>query len=270
MFSKINHVAIVSEHYAKSALFYQSVFGMGTSDKTRTARAQTVGDGYVGLNINPRREGTVAGVDHFGMLVDDVDEVLERMRAKHPGSNIIKRPSTRPFASFSGHDPDGNVFDLAQKKADTRTAIYAEQAESSWHQDRYINKFAIRTMHADAIADFYMDVFKFEPLNKKTDVAGHHMTDGRVTLSIMPWSIPIFDDMNIKRPGADHLGFKVENIDTFKQHIQHVAGENFHLSPVPLGGGKESEVRRKFFQNNATGKFQMADPDGNWIDVTDE
>ena len=55
MFSKINHIAIVSENYAKSALFYQAVFGMRTSDKTQTSRAQTVGDGYVGLNINPRR-----------------------------------------------------------------------------------------------------------------------------------------------------------------------------------------------------------------------
>src|SRR5579884_2049832 len=45
MFSKINHVAIVSENYAKSALFYQAVFGMRTSDKTRPGRAQTVGDG---------------------------------------------------------------------------------------------------------------------------------------------------------------------------------------------------------------------------------
>jgi predicted enzyme related to lactoylglutathione lyase len=270
MFAQINHVAITSQQWPLLGRFYEAMFGLKLAGKSRPLNAVTVGDGHVGLNINPRREGTVAGVDHFGMLVDDVDEVLERMRAKHPGSNIVKRPSTRPFASFSGHDPDGNVFDLAQKKADTRTAIYAEQAESSWHQDRYINKFAIRTMHADAVADFYMDVFKFEPLNKKTDVAGHHMTDGRVTLSIMPWSIPIFDDMNIKRPGPDHFGFKVENIETFKQHVRDIAGENFHLSPVPLGGGKESNVRRKFFENNTTGKFQMADPDGNWIDVTDE
>ena len=35
MFSKINHVAIVSDNYAKSTLFYQAVFGMRTSDKTR-------------------------------------------------------------------------------------------------------------------------------------------------------------------------------------------------------------------------------------------
>src|ERR1700685_4125180 len=60
MFSKINHVAIVSENYAKSALFYQAVFGMRTSDKTQTSRAQAVGDGYVGLNINPRRDGRSA------------------------------------------------------------------------------------------------------------------------------------------------------------------------------------------------------------------
>ena len=41
-------------------------------------------------------------------------------------------------------------------------------------------------------------------------------------------------------------------------------------APVPLGGSKESDVRRRFFETSATGKFQMSDPDGTWIDVTDE
>lgn len=54
-------VAIVSENYAESALLYQAVFGMRTSDKTRAALAQAVGDGYVGLSINPRRAGRKAG-----------------------------------------------------------------------------------------------------------------------------------------------------------------------------------------------------------------
>jgi len=49
MSAKINHVAIVSENYAQLAQFYQAVFGMQTSDKTRPGRAVTVGDGYVGL-----------------------------------------------------------------------------------------------------------------------------------------------------------------------------------------------------------------------------
>src|SRR4051812_39451231 len=61
MFAKINHVAIVSDDYAQLAKFYEAVFGMHTSAKSRPSRAVTVGDGYVGLNINPRRAGRSAG-----------------------------------------------------------------------------------------------------------------------------------------------------------------------------------------------------------------
>ena len=56
----------------------------------------------------------------------------------------------------------------------------------------------------------------------------------------------------------------------FKQHATDVAGMNPYLSGVPLGGSNESDVRMRFFQRHATGKFQMSDPDGNWIDITDE
>jgi len=34
----------------------------------------TVGDGYVGLNINPRRAGRHAGLDHFGIQVEDTPQ----------------------------------------------------------------------------------------------------------------------------------------------------------------------------------------------------
>jgi len=72
MFAKINHVAIVSQQYALLANFYQSLFGMRTSKSfERTVRAITVGDGYVGLNINPRKAGRPAGLDHFGVEVED-------------------------------------------------------------------------------------------------------------------------------------------------------------------------------------------------------
>ena len=96
MFSKINHVAIVSEHYAEVALFYQSVFGMKTSEKAGTARALTVGDGYVGLNINPKKAGRAAGLDHFGIEVADAETVYDRMRKKYPDVKWLKRPSNRP------------------------------------------------------------------------------------------------------------------------------------------------------------------------------
>ena len=206
---------------------------------------------------------------HFGLLVDDVEPVLERMQKKHRRANIVVRPSERPFAAYSGHDPDGNVFDLAQKKGDTRKEIYSEIAAQGWSQDRYFNKFAIRTPNAEECAAFYRDVFELEPVNRP-GAPGYHLTDGRVTLSLLPWSIPVFEGMSIKRPGPDHIGFHVEDLAAFKKHAAEVAGANPYLAPVPLGGSPESEVRKRLFEKSAGGKFQMSDPDGNWIDVTDE
>ena len=270
MFAQINHMAMISPHYSQLGKFYEAVFGLKTSSNARPAQAVTVGDGCVGLNIIPRRDGYVGGIDHFGMLVDDVGPVIERMQKKHPKANVVKRPSARPFAQFSGHDPDGNVFDLAQKKEDTRKDVYADIAAQTWHQDRYLNKFAIRTPNAEACAEFYRDVFELEPVNRKSEVPGYHLTDGRVTLSLLPWSIPVFENMSIKRPGPDHIGFHVEDLEALKAHAASVGGMNPYLAGVPLGGSAESDVRKRFFGKHATGKFQMSDPDGNWIDITDE
>jgi catechol 2,3-dioxygenase-like lactoylglutathione lyase family enzyme len=274
MFAKINHMAMISPIYPMLANFYEAYFGLKRSGKTsRPLNAVTVGDGYVGLNINPLRDGYVGGLDHFGVVVDDIDTVIERARVKFPQANIVKRPSTRPFANYSGHDPDGNIFDLAQKdEGDKLVGVYAEQAAQGSSQDRYLNKFAIRTVNAERCAEFYQFVFELKPSNKNVNPAagGYHLTDGRVTLSILPWSIPIFENMSIKRPGPDHIGFKVESIEAFKQHVETTSGMNPYVAPMRLGGSKEADARKAFLATQAGGKFQMADPGGVWIDVTDE
>src|SRR2546421_10512441 len=202
------------------------------------------------------------------MLVDDVEPVLERMQRKHRNAAIVKRPSTRPFAAYSGHDPDGNVFDLAQKKDDTRKEVYAEIAGGGWAQDRYVNKFAIRTPNAEECAEFYRDVFELEPLRGKSGAAAHCLTDGRVTLAVLPWSIPVFEGMSIKRPGPNHIGFHVENLDAFKARGADAAGMNHYVAGLPLGGTPESAVRKRFFARPASGEWQMSEPGANWTAVT--
>jgi catechol 2,3-dioxygenase-like lactoylglutathione lyase family enzyme len=271
MFAKINHMAMVSPIYPMLANFYEAYFGLKRSGKTsRPLNAVTVGDGYVGLNINPQRDGYVGGLDHFGVVVDDIETVLTRAKQKFPQADIVKRPSTRPFANYSGHDPDGNIFDLSQKdEGDKLVGVYAEQTAVGWAQDRYLNKFAIRTVNPEKCADFYQYVLELKPANNRTS-PGYHLTDGRVTLSILPWSVQIFEGMSIKRPGPDHIGFKVENIDAFKQHVETTSGMNTYVAPMRLGGSKEAEARKAFLAREAGGKFQMADPGGLWIDVTDE
>src|SRR6478672_3952129 len=98
MSARLKHIALVSDQYALQGRFYEAAFGMRSAADTRPERAVTVSDGYVGLNINPRKAGRPAGLDHFGLEVDEVEPVLARLK-KH-GVEVVQRPSTRPFAGI--------------------------------------------------------------------------------------------------------------------------------------------------------------------------
>ena len=268
MFSKINHVAIVSENYAQLAQFYIAAFGMKTSDKTRAGRAVTVGDGYVGLNINPRRAGRAAGLDHFGIQVEDCETVFDRMRKNYSSVKWLKRPSNRPFAGITTHDPDGNVFDLSQKDMANRTSVYVDNTGTA--NARHINHVAFRTMNPDDMAVFYRDVFELAPKNvdKKPNDRNHYLTDGHMTLVIMPWDITDYDATGIITPGMDHIGFKVEDVGTFKADIDRISADNPRLRPNPVDTGKEGAALDKLFERScAMGQHRLADPDGILIDV---
>ena len=134
---------------------------MKTSTIPRPQSAVTVGDGYVGLNINPHRPGRAGGLDHFGVQVEYVETVFERMKKKFPQVNWLKRPGNRPFAGITTHDPDGNIFDLSQRDMANRKDVYED---GEWKQDRHITHFAVRTLHPEACAEFYCDVLDLQPL----------------------------------------------------------------------------------------------------------
>jgi len=275
MFAQINHIAIISDQYAMLSVFYQSLLGLKPSIRERPSKTGfnfvTAGDGYVGFNFLPRRDGYVGGIDHFGMVVDSLELVEERMKKAHPKANVVKRPSTRPFAAYSGNDPDGNVFDLAQKNSDNLNGVHKDNADQDYKSGkvRGASRYAIRTPNPEQVAEFYSTVFELQPTNRKPGDENYHLTDGRMMLSIMPWSIEKFAGMSIKRPGPDHIGFRVENIEDFKKEVVELAGSNTLMANVPLGGSPESEVRRQLFVSNALGGYQMADLDGNWIDISE-
>jgi catechol 2,3-dioxygenase-like lactoylglutathione lyase family enzyme len=267
MFAKINHVAIVSENYPLLGQFYEAVFGMKTSSRTRAGSAVTVRDGYVGLNINPRRAGRAAGLDHFGIEVDDIAQVFDRMDRNYPGVKHLRRPSNRPFAGITTHDPDGNVFDLSQKDMKNRTSVYVENDGST--NPRRVDHVAMRTMRPAEMALFYRDVFELAPANKGSGDPNHYLTDGRVTLVIMPWDITDYAGTGIITAGMDHIGFKVENLEAFKQDVEDIAANNPRLAPEPIGTGPEGEALLKLFRRSCPlGQYQLADPDGVLIDVS--
>ncbi|HWP59315.1 MAG TPA: VOC family protein [Candidatus Acidoferrales bacterium] len=266
MFAKLKHAAIVSENYALLGKFYESVFQMRVAGRARPESAVAVGDGYVGLNINPRRAGRQAGLDHFGFEVEDVEQVFARFKQKYPSTRVLKRPGNRPFAGISTHDPAGNVFDLSQKGMENRTDVYEE---GEWQQARAISHLALRAVEPERLAEFYADVFELRPTEKPAGDPNFYLSDGRVTLMIMPWQITDYDGSGIERPALDHLGFRVENLDRFRRELDDIAAKNHHLSPSPVGSGPEGKKRLELFKKCPLGKFHMADPDGVLIDVGD-
>src|ERR1051325_9619779 len=104
--SRIKHVAIVSSDTNRLGGFYAAGFGVSYRG---TGGAAHLSDGYIGMNVNYRSPGRQGGFDHFGIEVDDIEEIRARVHDDYPDVDLLKRPSGRSFAGVSMHDPAGNV-----------------------------------------------------------------------------------------------------------------------------------------------------------------
>jgi catechol 2,3-dioxygenase-like lactoylglutathione lyase family enzyme len=266
MFAQIKHMAIVSSDVNHEGDFYRDLFGMKRSAQARAGGAVVVRDGNIGLNLNPRAPGRQAGFDHFGFEVQDVELVFSRLKDKYPKVQVLKRPSNRPFAGISTHDPAGNVFDLSQHGMENRTDLYVEKDEQ---RTRRISHFALRVMRPDEIGEFYRTVFDLTELEKPAGDPNHYLSDGKVTLAVMPWQITDFFGSGIERPALDHIGFKVDSMSAFKADLEKHAQSYSPPKDDRPEKNPEREVRRKLFAKCCFGQFQMADPDGVLIDVSE-
>ena len=265
MFAQMRHMAIVTSNADHEGNFYRDVFGMKRSSLTRAGGAVVVGDGYVGLNLNPRAPGRQAGFDHFGFEVQDTEVVFARLKDKYPKIQVLHRPSNRPFAGISMHDPNGNVFDLSQLNMENRRDLYTEKVEE---RKRRVGHFGLRCVDPDLCSEFYRDVFELTEQEKPAGDPNHYLSDGKVTLAVMPWKISDFAGSGIERPALDHIGFKVESLAAFKadveKHAHLYATEENRPEKNP-----EREVRQKLLASCCFGQYQMADPDGVLIDVAE-
>lgn len=266
MASKINHVAILSQNYALLGKFYESMFGMKVSSNARPSRAVSIGDGYVGMNINPRRAGRPARLDHFGIQVDEVEVVYDRLKTKYPRVQWLERPSSRPYAGVTTHDPNGNVFDLSQEKMENRKDVYVD---NNWQQDRTISHLGLRTLDPEQMAEFYIEVFDLAPANLGLEEGSYGVTDGRMTLAILPWRITDYQGTGIVGPGLDYIGFKVESIEAFDKEVNEIGDRNPLIKPAPLGTGPEGVKRLEMLQRTSLGSYHLADPDGVLLDIVE-
>jgi predicted enzyme related to lactoylglutathione lyase len=188
METKIKHVAIMSQNSPRLSRFYEYLFALTSARAYATREAEDdaarkfgfpqlsskrvakpfdatniVTDGNIGLAFLRRRPGYPGGIDHFGVEVDDLETVCARMKEKYPKVHVLKRPSNRPFASFSSHDPEGNLFDLTQSDMTNLRGVWKENGRE---QDRHIKHITIRAMDPAHLAQFYSEVFELKEEEK--------------------------------------------------------------------------------------------------------
>src|SRR5256886_16352120 len=96
---------------------------------------------------------------------------------------------------------------------------------------------------------FYADVFGLAPLDRPED-GNFYLSDGRVTLMIIPWKITDYYGQDPARTGLDHIGFKVESVDRVKKDMEFLIGENPHMRTRALGYGSGGEARPQLLQKN--------------------
>ncbi|MBM2810173.1 MAG: hypothetical protein HW416_932 [Chloroflexi bacterium] len=259
MTAKIKHLAICSGNSKVLLDFYASLF------KMERDAGQVVTDGYVGMNVNPRGRGRQAGIDHFGLEVDDAEALMARCHTSYPQINFLKRPSNRPFAGISTHDPAGNVFDLSQAGMENRRGVYAEAPEEL--RQRRVDHFELRTVNPAALATFYQDVYGLLPASQASEDGKYALTDGRITLVIARWNIMDYAGTGIERPAIEHLGFAVENLQTFKADLDELMESRPEFFTTYTKESTEGARRLEILDGCSRGEFCFNDPDGVLLDV---
>ena len=274
MLTRIQHVAIVSENFVRETRFYEVVLGMkrskpGSAEEEKAIRtnyALSISDGYVGMTVIGRKPGYVPGLHHFGIDVDDVDEACSRIKEKYPAITVLKRPSNRPFATLGAHDPEGNYFDLTQEGMENRRDVYVETARE---QPRRVHHIKLRVMNPTGIAAFYRDLFDLKEEEKALEDHNFYLTDGRVTLIIAPWKMSDFAGAGIDRPGIEHLGYKMESVETVKKELAALREFDPEMRERIINEPKEGERRLALIASCRHGRHQFSDPDGVFIDITE-
>ena len=264
---KLNHIAAIAMEAQVAAKFYATIFNMSYHHRPSAATAR---DGYVGLNFNPRMPGRPgpAGLDHFGIEVEDIEEAFAMAEKKYPTVEWVKRSGTRPYAQVGIHDPDGQVVDINQKnmkKSISEVKTGGLYLEEDHEQDRHVEYLALRSVDPQHCAEFYHDVFKLTPLNRQEGDETYSLTDGRVTLKLIPWKISDFDGLDANRPMLDHIGFKVEDAHKVHQEILDY-NENFPPMGAPcwLLDSRDEDRRRADMLKKAApdSKYQYCDLNG--------
>lgn len=264
---------------------YETLFGLTFDQTPKPANyGEVLTDGNIIFNLHHRLPGHRIGLDHFGIEVDDLDVLFDRIRSSYPSIGWVKRPPNCPYPGYLSHDPAGSIFALSEKdaaggnvpKERSRTVNFARWSKGN-PEDRYFHHYAIRTRKLEECAAFYEEIFGFIHTKGTAGDPNHYLTDGRLTLMLLPWSIQDYGGISVTGRGPDHIGFKVEDAAIVQSEIEEFFS---HFSPgqAPLWllentnkSSDESRIRADMIRNSCPiSRYEFTDKDGVFVVIGDK
>jgi catechol 2,3-dioxygenase-like lactoylglutathione lyase family enzyme len=131
----LRHLALRTRDMEKSRRFYEAVIGWEFVDYRPGGLGLDLTDGTLNITLiqhdDDQRERAEEGQEfiHFGVIVDDLDGVWQRLHdwgAEFSKDDVKERkpidPAVRPPRSFKVLDPDGNVVDITNDPEEWRGA----------------------------------------------------------------------------------------------------------------------------------------------------
>ena len=286
MTARISHIASISNNPTPVATLYETIFGMELDQTLRSPEfGEFLSDGNITFNLRPRLAGHRVGLDHFGIEVDDIAGLFDKLRGDYPAIGWVEQSPEGANGDYFSHDPAGSIFALSQRDGDKIGERPTERPKSPnfarWSKGdpaaRYFHHYAIRTRKLEECARFYHEIFGFSHKGPTANDPNHYLSDGRMTLMLIPWSITDYGGISVTGRGPDHIGFKVEDGDTVREEID---GYCSHFSPgqAPIWlltaisrTTAESQIRAAMIEQSCPiSQYQFTDKDGVFVVISDQ
>src|SRR5581483_6794857 len=224
--AKIRHVAFMIKDTARVRDFYQQAFGFEQCYSS-TSGAFMVMDGLFNIAILPildresevvgthRADGGEAdqrpGINHFGFVVDNVDEILDRVGPdlKHGVNPQDGRP-----AEMRVYDPWGNAFDLSSRGFFGREEVKLPA----------VRQVVIQTDRPAEVAEFYKDKLELGEEGRGAD-GSVYLSDGLIHMALVQEGLT-------SKQGVQYIGIQVDDWQTTADRFRSI-GQTLRIPSNP-------------------------------------
>ncbi|MBV9121659.1 MAG: VOC family protein [Chloroflexi bacterium] len=245
MTSRIRYLAIGSSEPDRVARFYMEYLGMEEIGRS-SAGEVSVTDGVYNLSFLPPGDGVRQGLSHFGVAVDDIEDVRERLAKFSPGAKLERDRGGVHYGEYRLQDPEG--YPVSISASEFGMSSLDRRVPSIHH-------LAICERAGQKVAEFCADVLGLEKRDLETwRWIQRQLTDGITGFTVLADADQVREHgqevtVDHQREGLNHFGLEA-NVPEL-------------LARLP----REANATQRTDRPDSHDYFRVWDPDGNHFDL---